>query len=382
MRPIRVSLASVAAAIALLTAAPALCSAAVLGESIMNGLSSEPGKPGPAVQFFSLGDSAGVDENITVSFDAVAQAFTIADSTGISPDTGEWDTLNGHCTPLDANTVRCRVDFSNATVAVDHAAVSIGAQAGNDTITATGGGYLQVLGGPGNDVISTSGGDDYVRGGDGTDTIDTGDGNDTVDDGLGSDVVRTGGGKDVISVFGGGVDSIDAGDGDDEIAPYDTPHGTVNILAGAGNDTANVMSTKGVVDMGAGNDIVQTYFDTRTYRGEVVTTVTCGVGRDLVTPGPGDRIHLDCEQLNHPDIFCSTKACRVLTGLFTAGSTRPLVAHAATVRGTGRYAPLSIGTKAVIAAVAHAHLHALSVTLALAGPGLYLHKDPRIVLLA
>ena len=121
---------------------------------------------------------------------------------------------------------------------------SLNGEAGSDTIVA-GDGSDTVDGGVGDDVIDTSGGTplpdvgypgvfpadpdpeddrDSVIGGDGNDTISTGDDSDTIDGGRGDDVINAG-----ID-----DDEIDGGDGDDRIVGSE---GNDTIFGGLGDDT-------------------------------------------------------------------------------------------------------------------------------------------------
>ena len=233
-------------------------------------------------------------------------------------------------------------------------------------------------------MIVTGTSDDIVEGGPGDDRIDAGDGNDYVADGPGSDVVRGGPGNDQFPVIGGGEDTFDGGDGDDSFFPRDLPKGIAHYLGGAGNDAFTAGTTPGTIDAGPGDDDISTIRDTRSYRGEVVTTVTCGSGVDLMTPGPRDRVRLDCDHLNHPDVYCSRRSCRVGTTLYSLRNgqlARDLVSRVTTVRGNDSVAWVPLTSRAVRAAVRRAPGKALKVELNLVGRDLYLHKNPRLVLI-
>ena len=111
---------------------------------------------------------------------------------------------------------------------------------GNDTITSNGGNQT-LDGGAGDDTISSGGGADTLLGGFGNDTLlggigndilDGGEGDDTLTGGTGTDIVSGGGGNDTIFwSFGDGSPTTDGGTGTD----------TLNIAGSAGNDTLDVL---------------------------------------------------------------------------------------------------------------------------------------------
>lgn len=107
---------------------------------------------------------------------------------------------------------------------------------GNDTIT-TGGRADRICGGNGNDTITTGGGDDRVSGGSGNDTIDSGGGDDRVWAGSGTDTVIGGGGNDQINGEGG-TDQLDGRQGNDKLrGGGDEPD---VLIGGPGDDVCEV----------------------------------------------------------------------------------------------------------------------------------------------
>lgn len=162
-----------------------------------------------------------------------------------------------------------------------------------------------VLGGYGDDVITTGDDADTISGGAGADLIDGGidadqidgdDGNDTLIGGEGSDTINGGAGDD--SIFGGleegfpdsinipdatdpepgnGRDLIDGGDGNDTIFGQDDDD---TILGGAGDD---------VIDGGIDDDLIAgSIGNDSLIGGEGDDIVTGGIGNDTLSGGLGD----------------------------------------------------------------------------------------------
>lgn len=128
----------------------------------------------------------------------------------------------------------------------------IHATAGNDTINAR----------AGNDTVLGYGGNDQISGGAGNDSIDGGDGNDTLsgDDALGlegpdDDVVSGGAGDDVLNSFSGS-DTLLGGDGNDILFASFQQSSAVDLLGGSGSDTIFAHVLGGVIDAGAGDDLL------------------------------------------------------------------------------------------------------------------------------
>jgi Ca2+-binding RTX toxin-like protein len=129
--------------------------------------------------------------------------------------------------------------------ASDVTSISINGGAGNDNISLKSLGTTalatpaSILGGDGNDVISSGagndtidagGGDDRIRAGAGNDSVDGGDGNDDISGGDGADTLSGGDGDDninsagdsAVDVVDGGADSADTGEADQDQVVADT----------------------------------------------------------------------------------------------------------------------------------------------------------------
>lgn len=129
---------------------------------------------------------------------------------------------------------------------------------GNDTIT-TGTGSDAIDAGDGDDVLFAGGGDNFLFGGDGDDEITTeagmdqiggGDGDDTIDSGSGDDMINAGAGNDDVTA-GDGADRIFGGDGNDTI---NGGGGADRIRDGAGNDTVRAGNDDDTLFAGEGDD--------------------------------------------------------------------------------------------------------------------------------
>lgn len=190
--------------------------------------------------------------------------------------------------------------------------VTIGTD-GNDVLDVSDGSAPDfVIGGPGNDVITTGDGADYICGRSGEDTIRGGPGADQIDGGTkadqiwgeqGRDTIHGGYGKDRLS-GGSGKDTLVGGWGHDALAGGD--HND-NLDGGPGND---------VVTGGGGNDVIDG-----------------GPGHDEITPGgSGDRIQ-GLESADTITVVRAEDTCRAgetLDGSFAAADLLGQAADAAT----------------------------------------------------
>ncbi|SMH45944.1 cellulase family glycosylhydrolase [Azospirillum agricola] len=153
---------------------------------------------------------------------------------------------------------------------------------GNDALTSGGGPGQAVFldGGLGNDTLYGGTGDDMLFGGavnadadpagnatGGDDALYAGDGNDLADGGSGNDTVDGGAGNDTL-IGGGGNDSILGGDGDDTLFGMD---GTDTLLGGAGHDWLRGGTGNDSLNGGLGDD-----------------TLNGGAGADTLLGGGGD----------------------------------------------------------------------------------------------
>ncbi|MHC4876750.1 MAG: leishmanolysin-related zinc metalloendopeptidase [Planctomycetota bacterium] len=161
------------------------------------------------------------------------------------------------------------IDLSgvDSTEFVNLTSVSISGNDGDDTIIGTADRDDIILGGDGNDNITTGVGQNLIDGGDGNDTITSGDGADTVDAGDGHDLVMLGDGDDTAR-GGDGNDTLSGGDGNDTI---EGSNGEDVLNGNAGDDD---------LDGGMGNDSAMgdAGFD----------TIIGGVGRDMLGGGDDD----------------------------------------------------------------------------------------------
>jgi Ca2+-binding RTX toxin-like protein len=91
---------------------------------------------------------------------------------------------------------------------------------GKDVLTATGPGRAIVVGGSGNDMITTAAANDTIWGGPGSDTITAGAGDDVILGGRGNDSINAGDGNDYL--FGQqGDDTLNGGNGADHLFGQD-----------------------------------------------------------------------------------------------------------------------------------------------------------------
>ena len=122
---------------------------------------------------------------------------------------------------------------------------------------------VTVIGGLGNDALSTDSGNDDIEGGAGNDTIISGSGQDTVDGGAGNDQIFGKAGNDALD-GGGGNDWIEGELGNDTI---DGGTGNDTIIGGAGADTldggdgADVYVYENVADSPVDNVLATTLYD-------------------------------------------------------------------------------------------------------------------------
>ncbi len=187
----------------------------------------------------------------------------VLDLTTFVPSSGVLCTIvggGGHVTIVGTN----NIDFITANSTVG---VSVIGGSGNDVITTGsgndrvdgGGGNDSILGGAGNDLLVGSGGDDTINGGSGSDTINGLTGNDSILCGTDNDTVNAGTGNDTVfgelgddKIFGGtDNDVLNGGDGRDSLfgdAGNDIVNGDV------GNDLVRGSLGIDTLDGGAGTD--------------------------------------------------------------------------------------------------------------------------------
>jgi RTX calcium-binding nonapeptide repeat (4 copies) len=102
------------------------------------------------------------------------------------------------------------------TITTDAAANGLSGGAGDDFVSADAGADT-VEGGAGNDTIDGGADDDTIRGGDGADQLIGGPGNDLISGGPGADAITAGAGNDTISAADGVAETIDCGAGVDTL---------------------------------------------------------------------------------------------------------------------------------------------------------------------
>ncbi|MFK7940176.1 MAG: Ig-like domain-containing protein [Roseovarius sp.] len=196
---------------------------------------------------------------------------------------------------------------------------SITGNEGNDTIIG-GDGSDTVDGGDGNDVIDTSNdgttpvlpdegfddptgtpvdtlpdddrdsviggaGDDTITTGDDADTIEAGIGNDVIDAGIDDDIIDAGAGDDEI-IGGEGDDSILAGDGNDTVTGDSGVFGAALPNDGTDPEPTNNQDT---IDGGAGDDVIDGGDDNDVLMGGLGNdSIDGGVDDDDISGGAGD----------------------------------------------------------------------------------------------
>lgn len=174
---------------------------------------------------------------------------------------------------------------------------------GNDVLT-TGSGNDTLDGGPGNDTLDAGPGDDVLIGGDGDDTllggsgddrIDGGSGVDQIDGDLGDDQITGGAGGDQIDA-GAGDDHVDGGSGDDQISGGD---GDDVLLGGDGHDRISGDDGRDELHGGAGNDDLDggTGYD-KIYGDDGDDLLQATDGGDLLDGGAGNDLLDGDEQGN------------------------------------------------------------------------------------
>jgi Ca2+-binding RTX toxin-like protein len=229
----------------------------------------------------TLGDATNVAATKVLTVDGSALRAGVITGIGDGTDDGavrnigESDTTGSETLTLTATAIS--------------GSVSVLGGAGNDTIT-TSAQADTIVSGAGNDVITSNAGNDSISAGDGTDNINAGDGDNTVDGGAGNDTITSGTGNDVITTgagdhtvtSGGGNDSITANIGNDSITAGD---GNDTIVAGDGNDTVEGGNGVDVIDLGGGSDVL-VYTAVANSTGtnfDDVSNFTSGTDRLLIT---------------------------------------------------------------------------------------------------
>lgn len=234
----------------------------------------------------------------------------------VMDDAGTVRALDAGCTdPDEEGTATCartglsdvRIDAGDLDDTVSVGEISLPVHVlggdGNDTLT-TGSGNDTLDGGPGNDTLDAGAGDDALLGGDGDDTLLGGSGNDRIDGGngvdqidgdLGDDRITGGQGGDQIDA-GAGNDHVDGGPGDDQISGGD---GDDILYGGDGQDRISGDDGQDEIHGGAGNDDLDggAGYD-RVFGDDGHDLLQATDGGDLLNGGAGNDVLEGDEQLN------------------------------------------------------------------------------------
>ncbi|WP_424179051.1 calcium-binding protein [Yoonia sp. TsM2_T14_4] len=159
---------------------------------------------------------------------------------------------------------------------------------GNDPLDSTGEGIRVdfVIGGQGNDTISTGGGNDHILGGDGNDIIDGGAGSDYIRAGAGDDIVIADDNDAVVVMGGTGTDTLRIAQNfaPNVIGSHDEFEAAEITVAGLIVDLTSV----NLVSNLAGLNIDASGVTTSTITGTTFAdTITGGAGADTLTGGLG-----------------------------------------------------------------------------------------------
>lgn len=264
-----------------------------------------------------LVEGAGGNESLTIDMtNGTFAGFAMTFDIDLGGGTGDTLTVNGLTT---ADNIRVGGDAGlinlNGSGLVEVPSVAgveartINAQAGNDTVSATGGqgtggittAPLAVNGGPGNDavtggsgpdVLSGEGGDDTLAGRGGDDVLDGGpgddptisgeDGNDTLRGGDGADVLDGGGDDDTLA-GGPGDDVLDGGVGNNTADYADALAGvTVSLSVAGDQDTGGA----GTDDLGRIQNLSGSPFDDRLTGSTAANVLSGRGGNDVLDGGP------------------------------------------------------------------------------------------------
>lgn len=177
-------------------------------------------------------------------------------------------------------------------ITADSNVLSVWGEGGPDTIDATANGYVDADGGPGAD---------HVRGGKGNasgSNLTGGDGNDLlVGYALVKDIINGGDGNDDVFVtYAQGV--VDGGAGADVIVQLGLQNRALSAIGGAGADTIVGGPRADTIDGGANGDTIDVANDpSEDPEYPTVDTVTCGSGDDTVYANPEDSVAANCEHV-------------------------------------------------------------------------------------
>lgn len=248
-------------------------------------------------------DSAGRNDNLTITFNAGTQQIVIVDSANnLTTSVGTQITPREVRVPLASITGGALIaDLGGGndklTLAAFPAAllsVSLFGGAGNDSLTG-GAGVETFFGGDGNDAIIGGAGDDVLIGGAGNDKLDGGLGTDLVDEGGNADfkltnTALTGNGNDRLA----GIERVrlTAGAIGRKLDATTFTAGVVTLLGGVGNDTLIGGAGADLLNGGDGNNSLIGGLGNDTLQANAgLDSLTGGLGDDSIVGGLGlDRL--------------------------------------------------------------------------------------------
>ncbi|MCZ8186563.1 MAG: hypothetical protein O9308_09290 [Beijerinckiaceae bacterium] len=227
-------------------------------------------------------DTNGVVTGLTLDAIGVSEQVIATDAQGNRNVTGVENISLHHEGSADGT-----LDFSTATAAIN---VDLdGPFPGNGRGTATGFsevvGFLNVIGGSGDDSISGDARDNLLQGGDGNDIILGGAGNDFIETGDGHDQVWGGDGDDYINTLSG-PKYIDGGNGNDDIVGDASDD---ILIGGSGSDF--LIGYLGNDQMDGGDDddtLIAGGGDDRVWGGAGDDSLEGGSGNDIVSGDKGN----------------------------------------------------------------------------------------------
>jgi len=251
------------------------------------------GRDGQSLVIYLLREGAPTDDRVTVERWFDSDRYRIEQITFADGSTMGTDAIHQH---LLTDIVTEGDDVISIT---SIGAVNIASLGGNDCVT-TGNENDTIYGGDGNDTLNGGNGDDTIYGGTGSDSIDGGNYNDLLDGGAGDDTLNGGNGNntvyggegnDVITDYGNG--HLDGGAGNDVIDGY--VKGNNTLIGGAGDDTITLKqgrtsswyntarSRTNTFTGGTGNDYLEGSHSADTYvfnKGDGLDTINNASGYD------------------------------------------------------------------------------------------------------
>jgi Ca2+-binding RTX toxin-like protein len=178
-------------------------------------------------------------------------AVTLAALDTVASSIEVWQ---GNSKELLGTTANNTIDLSNLTGVSGLTFVDGGT--GNDVITGTNAGSIDLRGGAGDDTLNAGDAGDTLNGGAGNDTLNGGAGNDTFIGGAGADTIVGGGGIDTVSYAGSAavVVNLRTGFATGGDATGDKLTGIRNVIGTSNADTITASAAGSVINGGAGID--------------------------------------------------------------------------------------------------------------------------------